>query len=183
MTIGASDFLTMIFLFILIITYLIIYDLITRKKITNFMKMLASLIVVAIVVVFVGEASWRKEETLNINDIETMTFDNSNLSSNLGYTKDRDLINYTMSIFLDNMIEGEARDNFLVRIKLNSDVYSFNITVNDEQYQYITNKLNSDKDYLSSSKAVKSSDVFAISIGENSLYVGKDSNLYKNDYR
>lgn len=179
MTIGASDFLTMIFLFILIITYLIIYDLITRKKITNFMKMLASLIVVAIVVVFVGEASWRKEETLNINDIETMTFDNSNLSSNLGYTKDRDLINYTMSIFLDNMIEGEARDNFLVRIKLNSDVYSFNITVNDEQYQYITNKLNSDKDYLSSSKAVKSSDVFAISIGENSLYVGKDSNLYK----
>ena len=180
---GILNFLTILFLLVLLISYLITYDLITRKKITNFMKTLASLIIVVILVVLIGEATATKQEenVLKIKDIETMTFDNNNLVSNLGYTKDKELINYTMSIFLDSMLEGEAKSSFHIEVKTKTnETYSFNITVNDEQYKYITDKLNSDKDYLKTAKFIESGDdVFAISLGEGDIYIEKSSTLYK----
>ena len=100
--VGFSDLFTILFLFALLIAYVIIYDLLTRKKITNIFKSLAALIVVGIMVIFTGELAGKQEEILDVNDIDTIAFLDNNLSTGMGYTYNRKIINYVMSIHMDN---------------------------------------------------------------------------------
>ena len=59
---SSHDFFTIILLLVLIFTYLIIYDLITRKRVTNFFKMAICLVIVSSAVCIVGAFFDDKEE-------------------------------------------------------------------------------------------------------------------------
>lgn len=177
--VGFSDLFTILFLFALLIAYVIIYDLLTRKKITNIFKSLAALIVVGIMVIFTGELAGKQEEILDVNDIDTIAFLDNNLSTGMGYTYNRKIINYVMSIHMDNIFNEEGYYEYLnVRITMNDNSYRFNIAVTLEQYNFIMNSLSEDKTYLSTSKKLNSDDVFAINLGEDVCYISSDDELY-----
>lgn len=173
-SINIGDLFTILFLFVLLMTYLIIYDLLTRKKITNIFKTLASIIVVGIIVIFVGELTKNGETILDVNDIDTMTFtDYDN-----GYTYDRKIINYVISKHIDNTYVENMYDNLDIMINAGKKSYKFQISVTEEEYNYIKDLLNKDKTYLKTIKKVNGNDVFAISIGNDITFVKKNSKLY-----
>ena len=173
-SISIGDLFTILFLFVLLMTYLIIYDLLTRKKITNIFKTLASIIVVGIIVIFVGELTKNGETILDVNDIDTMAFtDYDN-----GYTYDRKIINYVISKHIDNTYVENMYDNLDIMINVGKKSYKFQISVTEEEYNYIKDLLNKDKTYLKTIKKVNGNDVFAISIGNDITFVKKNSKLY-----
>lgn len=172
--ISINDLFTILFLFALLMTYIIIYDLLTRKKVMNIFKTLASLIVVGILVIFTGELTKEDNEILDVNDIDTMTF----IDFNNGYTYDRNIINYVISKHIDNTYVDNFYDNLSIMISTNSGDYEFQISVTKDEYNYIMGLLSNDKTYLETINAISNSDVFAIKIGSNTTYVSKDSKLY-----
>ena len=179
-SVGINDIFTIIFLVVLLIAYIIIYDLITRKKITNVLKSIASLMIVGIVVVFTGEISKsNKVEQINVNDITKMTFIDDNMISKNGYTTDKELIGYIISIHIDN-IKGEENyyRNFNVKINVDNKLYRFRISVTKSQYEYILNTLSKDKTYQNSSSKIKNKDVFAIKLEGDNSFISNDSSLY-----
>lgn len=178
--ISISDLFTVIFLVVIIITYLIIYDLLTRKKITNILRSISSLIIVGIVVIFTGEISTSKEvKQINVNNIDKMTFIDDNMVNKNGYTTNKNLINYIISIHIDN-VKGEESyfRNFNVRINVDKKNYEFRISTTKEQYNYIINTLNNDEIYQKSSNKVKSKNVFAIKLEGDNSYITKENELY-----
>lgn len=177
-SLSTSDFFTLIFLVVLLITYVIIYDLLTRKKVTNILKSLSALMIVAIIVLFTGEISSKEIEYIAVDDITRMTIEKDNLATFGGYTTNKDLINYVMSIHMDNMSISDYTDTFNIQIKVDKKTYEFRISVNNEQYNYIINTLINDETYKKTSEKVKEKDIFAIKLNGNSSYIDKDSELY-----
>lgn len=180
-SIGLSDIFTIIFLVVLLITYVIIYDLLTRKKVTNILKSLAALIIVGIIVIFTGELSSSKDvEQIDVNDIDKMTFIDSNMVNNNGYTTNKELINYIISIHIDN-VKGEENyySNFNVRITVDKKTYAFWISTTKEQYNHILNTLSNDETYQKTSSKLKNKDVFAIRLNGDRSYIFKDNELYQ----
>ena len=94
---SSHDFFTIILLLVLIFTYLIIYDLITRKRVTNFFKMAICLVIVSSAVCIVGAFFDDKEEfEIKVNDIKEITFvDDNNI--NIASTKNKDVFKYSLS--------------------------------------------------------------------------------------
>lgn len=186
--IGFSDIFTIIFLVILLIAYVIIYDLITRKKVTNILKSIASLIMVGIIVIFTGELSSREEvKQINVNDIDKMTFIDYNMVNRNGYITNKDLINYIMSIHIDN-IKGEENyyRNLDIRINVYNKTYDFRISTTKQQYNHILDVLREDKIYQKSSNKIKNKDIFAVKIEGDHSYLTKDNKLYNkliNDFQ
>ena len=175
-----SDIFTITFLIVLLIAYLIIYDLLTRKRVTNILKALAALIIVGIIVIFTGKISSSKNiEQINVNQINKMTILDNTMVNKKGYTNNKDLINYIMSIHIDN-IKGEENyyKNFNIRININKKIYEFTISTTKEQYNHILNTLSNDQTYQKSSIKIKNKDVFAIQL-EDGSYLNKEE-LYDN---
>ena len=177
--ISFSDIFTVIFLFALILAYVIIYDLLTRKKVTNIFKTLSSLIIVGIIVIFIGEISSNQEEYIDVNKITQISFENTELSIYGGYTDNKDIINYVMSIHMDNQSVGEYYKGITAKIKVDNKKYEFRISVTENQYKYIMEKLNNDKTYQKTTNKIKEKDIYAIQLNGDSGYVSKKSNLYK----
>ncbi len=178
--ISFSDIFTITFLVVLLIAYIIIYDLITRKKVTSILKSLAALIIVGIIVIFTGElSSSNKVDQIDVNDIDKMTFIDSTMINSNGYTTNKDLINYIISIHIDN-IKGEENyyRTFEVRINVDKKIYDFRISTTKEQYNHILNTLSKDETYQNSSNKIKNKDIFAIQLQGDNSYLSKDNELY-----
>lgn len=173
-----SDIFTMLFLFALIITYIIIYDLLTRKKIINIFKSLACLIFVSLIVVFTGESIDHKSYTLDVNDIRSMTISNDTMINNSGTTYNKKVINYIMSIHIDNSYDSNYTSHFNIKISTKKGKYRFQIATTTEEYNYIVNALNTDKNYLKTSKKIIKDDIFALALGDNTTYISKKDKLY-----
>lgn len=177
-SIGTSDIFTIIFLFVIIFTYLIIYDLLTRKKVTNIFKSLAALIVVGTIVIFTGEVSSRGVDQIDVNSIDKITFTDTDLPSSGGYTDNKELINYIISIHIDN-IKNEAYYRTLdVRITVSKKTYEFVVSVTEKEYNYIMEVLSKDETYQKTSKKIKNNDVFAIRLKGDGSYISKKDKLY-----
>jgi len=177
-SISFSDLFTIVFLFAIIITYIIIYDLLTRKKVTNIFKSLAALIIVGVIVVFTGEISKNKIEYIDVNKIEKMSFEDLTFSEIGNYTDNKDIINYIMSIHIENTGYKDYTRNMNVNIETEGKKYLFRISLTEEEYDYIIDKLNKDKTYQETGKKIKDNSIYAIQLDGDGSYVFKDSELY-----
>lgn len=177
-SIGMSDIFTIIFLFVLAFTYLIIYDLLTRKKVTNIFKSLAALIVVGTIVIFTGEVSSRGVDQIDINNIDKITFTDTDMSSTGGYTDNKELINYVISIHIDNIKKEAYYRNLNVRITVSKKTYEFMVSVTEKEYNYIMEVLSKDETYQKTSKKIKNDDVFAIRLSGDNSYISTKNKLY-----
>ncbi len=184
--VSSHDFFTIILLLVLIFTYLIIYDLITRKRVTNFFKMAICLVIVSGTVCIVGAFfDDKKEFEIKVNDIKEITFvDDNNI--NIASTKNKDVINYAVSLLLDDNPRGNVYNMYRIKTKVKGDTYKFTIYVTEDDYNYINNNLVNDKEYLKTLEDYKDSRVFGI--GYNDNYTGikenkKLANMVINEYK
>ena len=185
---SSHDFFTIILLLVLIFTYLIIYDLITRKRVTNFFKMAICLVIVSSAVCIVGAFFDDKEEfEIKVNDIKEITFvDDNNI--NIASTKNKDVINYAVSLLLDDNPRGNVYNMYRIKTKVKGDTYKFTIYVTEDDYNYINNNLVNDKEYLKTLEDYKDSRVFGIEydngytgVKENKELANMIINEYKNN--
>ena len=184
--VSSHDFFTIILLLVLIFTYLIIYDLITRKRVTNFFKMAICLVIVSSAVCIVGAFfDDKKEFEIKVNDIKEITFvDDNNI--NIASTKNKDVINYAVSLLLDDNPRGNVYNMYHIKAHVKGSIYRFNIYVTEDDYNYINNKLINDKEYVKTLDNYKNSRVFGI--GYNDNYTGikenkKLANMVINEYK
>ena len=106
-SISSYDIFSIVLLLVLIFTYLIIYDLITRKKVTNFFKMAICLAIVGGVTIVVGALVDVDSYSIKAKDVKEISFldDNGNV---IGSTKNTEVINNSISLLLDT----EALENY-----------------------------------------------------------------------
>ena len=171
--ISSYDLFSIVLLLVLIFAYLIIYDLITRKKVTNFFKMAFCLVIVFVFAVLTGYFFDDEDYIIDSKDIDMLTFEDYD-NTNIGSTKNKDVINYVVSLLLDSSPQGDVYYTYHVKTNTKNGTYRFNIYATLENYNYITGKLLNDKDYLKTSNEYRNSRVFGI--GFNDGYIGVNDN-------
>lgn len=185
-SLDVSNLLVFALLLVLIITYLIIYDLITVKRITNFGKMIASLIIVSLLIVITGGLSSTKSAFVGVDDIKEITIRNYGIDYSDIDVKDRELIDYVVSIYLDNGFDGNPASNFSIILKTKKNNYNISITVTKEQLDYINSKIEKSDSYINHLNNIKKRNVFAVTTGTRELCIKGNSRLYDmiiNKYR
>lgn len=185
-SLSSYDLFSIVLLLVLIFAYLIIYDLITRKKVTNFFKMAVCLVVVGGIVAFVGNLTNDDEININAKDIKEISFLDDN-GMVIGSTKNIEVINNSISLLLD----ADSLDNYTyrynIKTKVNGSMYKFTIYTTKDNYDYINNILINDKKFMNGFNKYKNNNVFAIEYFDG--YTGIDNNnlsdmivnKYKND--
>ena len=155
-SISSYDIFSIVLLLVLIFTYLIIYDLITRKKVTNFFKMAICLAIVGGVTIVVGTLVDVDSYSIKAKDVKEISFldDNGNV---IGSTKNTEVINNSISLLLDTESLENYTYNYTIKTNVKGSTYRFNIYTTKDNYNYINNILINDKEF------------------------SKDFNKYKND--
>lgn len=138
-----------ILLLAIIITYLIIYDLITRKRVLNVFKSLLYTLFALVFVILLGMiSSLDNNKYLDVDNIKEITLSDSNKLNKSGSTRDRELIKYIFDncknydVYEENTISVSTRDG--------SFTYYFDFTFDNSEYTYIVDKLNKDDYYKKS---------------------------------
>lgn len=138
-----------ILLLAIIITYLIIYDLITRKRVLNVFKSLLYTLFSLVFVILLGmTSSLDNNKYLDVDNIKEITLSDSNKLKKSGSTRDRELIKYVFDncknydVYEENTISVSTRDG--------SFTYYFDFTFDNSEYTYIVDKLNKDDYYKKS---------------------------------
>lgn len=138
-----------ILLLAIIITYLIIYDLITRKRVLNVFKSLLYTLFSLVFVILLGmTSSLDNNKYLDVDNIKEITLSDSNKLKKSGSTMDRELIKYIFDncknydVYEENTISVSTRDG--------SFTYYFDFTFDNSEYTYIVDKLNKDDYYKKS---------------------------------
>ena len=130
-----------ILLLAIIITYLIIYDLITRKRVLNVFKSLLYTLFALVFVILLGMTS-------SLNNKKYLDVGNNNKLMKSGSTRDSELIKY---IFDNCKNYDEYEENIIsVSIRNGSFTYYFDLMFDDSEYTYIVDKLNKDDYYKKS---------------------------------
>ncbi len=138
-----------ILLLAIIITYLIIYDLITRKRVLNVFKSFLYTLFALVFVILLGMiSSLDNNKYLDVDNIKEITLSDSNKLMKSGSTRDRELIKYIFDncknydVYEENTISVSTRDG--------SFTYYFDFTFDNSEYTYIVDKLNKDDYYKKS---------------------------------
>lgn len=138
-----------ILLLAIIITYLIIYDLITRKRVLNVFKSLLYTLFSLVFVILLGmTSSLDNNKYLDVDNIKEITLSDSNKLKKSGSTRDRELIKYIFDncknydVYEENTISVSTRDG--------SFTYYFDFAFDNSEYTYIVDKLNKDDYYKKS---------------------------------
>lgn len=138
-----------ILLLAIIITYLIIYDLITRKRVLNVFKSLLYTLFALVFVILLGmTSSLNNKKYLDVGNIKEITLSDNNKLMKSGSTRDSELIKY---IFDNCKNYDEYEENIIsVSIRNGSFTYYFDLMFDDSEYTYIVDKLNKDDYYKKS---------------------------------
>ena len=170
--ISSYDLFAIALLIVLIFTYLIIYDLITRKKVTNFFKMAICLISVFAIVI-VCNCFFDDDYNINAKDVKEITFIDDN-AFYIGTSKDSKVINYVLSLLLDTESVSDVYYTYNIKVSTKGGTYRFNVYADKDNYNYINAILNDDKYFVRTSNMYKGNNIFGI--GYMDSYAGKKSN-------
>ena len=185
-SISSYDFFSIVLLLVLIFTYLIIYDLITRKKVTNFFKMAICLAIVGGVTTVVGALVDVDSYNIKAKDVKEISFLDDN-GEVIGSTKNTEVINNSISLLLDTDSLENYNYSYTIKTKVKGSTYRFNIYTTKDNYNHINDILINDKDFSKDLNKYKNKDIFGIRYIDG--YNGADSsnlsdmivNKYRND--
>lgn len=182
-----ADFISILFVLVIILIYYFVYDLITKKSISNiklsliyFVFVVSGLIVFYSVVEMAGDRV--EKEILKYTDIESVAVDISVGSSGY-YGNDMDKIYINNKELIELVIDNSfdtfddvVRDQYLeVYLKdKNDNEYKSFVRMNKEDYYKVIDLLSLNKDYVNYYKNIDLDKVYAVKVG-NSLYNRKDA--------
>lgn len=169
---GKEFSMELIFMIVLVFIYNLIYDLITKKNLNN-MKLSLIYFVVSVVVIYsysyLITNIHSRDKYIDSNDLVSVSV-NSNLynyNANLSdiYINNKELINILVRNHLSTL-DGEYVINASVLDK-HKNTYSFNVSMNEEDYNRVIDILSNDKDYSREFKKFINKKVYAIKLGDN----------------
>ena len=79
---------------------------------------------------------------------------------------------------MDNSGDKDYSRNMGVNIEFEDKKYGFRISLTEEEYDYIIDKLNKDKTFEETGREIKDKSIYAIELDGDGSYVSKDSPLY-----
>lgn len=175
---GIDNIFTYFFLLALLMTYIIIYDLITRKKVVNVFKSFATVVITGIIVLFLGELT-AVSKTIDVSDIKKINFTRNTIAKEEGYTTNKDIINYIMSIHLENYVEDTTSYEYTIpfTIEVNSHTYEIRVNLTKEEYNYIVSSLAKDKYYHPQKETLSTKNIYGVALNNHYL-LDKNSSLY-----
>lgn len=183
-SISSYDIFSIVLLLVLIFTYLIIYDLITRKKVTNFFKMAICLAIVGGVTTVVGALVDVDSYSIKAKDVKEISFldDNGNV---IGSTKNTEVINNSISLLLDTEALENYTYNYTIKTKVKGSTYRFNIYTTKDNYNHINDILINDKEFSKDFNKYKNNDIFGIKYkdGYNRTNNSNLSDMIVNKYK
>ena len=183
-SISSYDIFSIVLLLVLIFTYLIIYDLITRKKVTNFFKMAICLAIVGGVTIVVGALVDVDSYSIKAKDVKEISFldDNGNV---IGSTKNTEVINNSISLLLDTESLENYTYNYTIKAKVKGSTYRFNIYTTKDNYNHINDILINDKEFSKDFNKYKNNDIFGIKYkdGYNRTNNSNLSDMIVNKYK
>lgn len=182
-----ASIVSIIFVLIIILIYCFIYDLITKKSISNIKLSLAYFVfAICIITIFYSaiEKAGNKntKETIKYSDIKEVAVDisyhisgyyNSNMDKI--YIKNKELIELVVDNSFYNFESNDKIYYLKVSLKTNdNNKYSETISVTKEEYNKIVNIISESKDYVKYYKDIDFDKIYAIKIGNN-LYKRSDA--------
>lgn len=163
-------FLLLLFL-VLSISYLVIYDLLTRKKVVNVFKSIVYFGAICLMVVVILEIPHKNNYVINANDINKVSFENVEFDSY--YTKNRNVINYVISKANDNNINSNSIVYIDVIFYDNSNSYKAEISLDESDYNKLLDIIKKDK-----TKKISKKNIYGIYVN-NSFLIDVNSNIGK----
>lgn len=163
-------FLPLLFI-VLSISYLIIYDLLTRKKVVNVFKSIIYFSALCLIVVIILELPQKKNYTISANDINKISFENVEFDSY--NTKNKDVINYVISKAIDNNISSSSITYVDVIFYDNSNSYKVEISLDENDYNKLLDIIEKDK-----TKKINKKNIYGIYVNDSFL-IDVNSNIGK----
>ena len=185
-SISSYDFFSIVLLLVLIFTYLIIYDLITRKKVTNFFLMSICLVIVSGITAFVGAIVEDDDINIEAKDIKEISFLDDN-GMVIGSTKNTTVINNSVSLLLDTGSLDDYSYSYTIKTKIKGKMYRFSVYTTKDNFDYINNILINDKDFVKGLNKYKNNNIFGIGYIDGYSRIDSSNlsdmivNKYKND--
>jgi len=176
------------FIFVLVIAYCFIYDLITTKTIRNFKLGIVYFIVTAVLSVglYYGadyiNGKVEEKRAFKVDEIEQVAFYIDDIEYTTNYSKakmfniyldDAELVKLVKDILIE---EQEYKSHYLkIRVKLeNNEEYETRAYVDDIQYNKILGIVLNDERYEAEYKNIDYSKVMAVSIDNDLILTGED---------
>lgn len=187
-----ANILAILFVIILMLIYYFIYDLITKKSITNIkLSIFYFIISISIYTIIFSVCDIHKNDNVVIdyNDITSFAVNYSTYGINsytrnseqndVIYIKDKDLISKIIKSKLEyNYNEKSNYVELYIKLKDNS-IYSISVDLSDEDYEELTNKLYDNKDYVKKYKDIDFDKVYAVMLGEKVYKKSESKDIIK----
>lgn len=179
-----ADVISIIFVLVLILIYYFIYDLITKKGITNIKLSLIYFVgTICILTMIFSINDIRKKEEINLldyKDIKEIAVDPSTYMSKY-YQTDLDMLfinnKEIKEIVTKNLLEYEEKENSvhfkgIIKLKNNKE-YKVSMYIPKEDYNKILDIISEDKKYIKQYKDFDINKIYAVQVGNN-IYSKKD---------
>jgi hypothetical protein len=197
----SSSISILIFGAIILIVY-IVYDLITRRNNTHFMKSVIYflgyiLVSILIYISFSGIASFESSKKIKKDDISNIgidpiaSFDYYNESGEFSVLKYKIYDNEVINLIFDNAyktikIDSDAHQVALRLTLKNGKSYYFNMMLPKEEADKLFKLLDSRKDYVDTIKYIPYNDIYGVQIGTNYYKTSESEkviNLVRSGYK
>lgn len=167
------------------ITIYVVYDLITRRNSGNFIKSLIyflglvlATILIYMTLTFMGSFEARK--SINREDVASIgVLPNTSLTNGSSGDYNFEVLNYKIKdtktidyIFnrVDKTMSIQNGHNFAIRLNLKDGAsYNFNMTLSDEDFNYMLKLLDSDNSYGNVLRDIDYDQVYGVKLGDNFL--------------
>lgn len=174
-----------IFLIAIMLVYYFVYDLITKKSITNIRLSLlyfTTTLVLLTTIFSIADRDNEENNIINYNDIKEVAININNYSgrnsNNKIYIANKELISI---VILEMLNEPDYSSNLnyittYLKTKDNTE-YKTNIPIDNKKYNEILTLLSEEKDYIESYKNINFDKVYAVKLG-NKVYSKEEGSEY-----
>lgn len=180
---SGTNLISSIFVVVIMLIYFLVYDLITKKSITNIK--LTSLYFITTIIIVVGacyiiENNTSKNFTLNHKNITSIAIDlSSEINSSykrIIYSNNPKLINLVIKSGLNDYDYTYNTLNIYIKTKDNKEYRTY-FSFDEQTYKEILKLLEEEKSYLDAYKNINTKNIYAIKVGNN-LYTKKEAKKY-----
>lgn len=175
-----ESFMYIVFIVIIMLIYYFVYDLITKKSITNIKLSSIYFLLTIIVITTICSLIDKEEEkklVINYNDIKEVAIELENNSNDtIIYTDNKELI----SLITKSSLNTSENPNKYLDVYLkttNNKEYNTQIDIDKETYTKILSLLENEKKYTKHYKDINFEDVYALQIGTK-LFNKEDAQYY-----
>ena len=188
------SFTAALFILVLVITYVIIYDLMTLRGIKNFKLGFVYFVLTAAVTtgLYYGVDAYynnnskelTKEDITTIDQVAVYIRDldyarNYNSKSYGVYIKDKDVLQIIKDNIQNPIKYDEYTTNTNIKLKIKNKEYETNIYLPNEEYENLVEKVANNEEYVKEFKNIDYSQVNAISV-DNINIIGEDKEEFLN---